>query len=59
VTLARIRRVGDADEIRRLAGEHAEVAFGQSQAESLTVFGSELTPNGPVYTPLATAPLGG
>jgi 2'-5' RNA ligase len=59
VTMARIRRVGDPAAIHQLAADRSALVFGESNAESLTVFGSELTPRGPVYTPLATATLGG
>lgn len=57
VTLARIRRVADPQKLQESAQPWLETSFGQTRAEALTVFGSDLAPDGPVYTPLASAPL--
>ncbi|MEM8885183.1 MAG: RNA 2',3'-cyclic phosphodiesterase [Planctomycetota bacterium] len=37
----------------------ADAAFGTFRAESVVLFSSELRPDGPVYTPIHTLPLGG
>ena len=59
VTLARIRSARDPDRLRAAVAPWADEAFGTPRAEALTVYASELTPRGPLYTPLARPALGG
>lgn len=58
VTLARIKHVA-GDEALRAAGRSLPKPLGAWEATTLTVYTSELTPAGPVYTPTARCPLGG
>jgi 2'-5' RNA ligase len=59
VTVARIKSVGDATRLRRSAEPLAEQDFGTVAAAALVAYSSKLTRGGPVYAPMATAPLGG
>jgi len=59
VTLARVRFAPDAGGFRQALAAWADAAFGRQHAEQVTVFSSDLTPTGPVYTPLAHLPLAG
>jgi 2'-5' RNA ligase len=59
ITLARIRYAKDPQALREAAGAYAAEDFGTQHAGELIVYGSDLRPDGPVYTPLARAPLGG
>ena len=49
----------DARAVRAATDPWAQADFGLADADELTVYGSELTRHGPVYTPLARARLGG
>jgi 2'-5' RNA ligase len=57
VTLARIKFLKRPDELRRAVADLADEPFGLVAAERVTVYTSELTPKGPIYTPAAHAPL--
>jgi 2'-5' RNA ligase len=59
ITLARIKFARDPDAIRESAAVYSEKHFGSQRAAELVVYSSTLTPNGPIYTPLARAPIGG
>ncbi len=58
ITVARVRFARDADAFRRAAAPSAEEHFGTRLAEEVVAFSSELTRTGPIYAPLARAPLG-
>ena len=53
VTLGRVKSGRDVDALRAAAEEWADAAFGEGEAGVVTVYSSELTPDGPVYAPLA------
>ncbi len=59
ITLARVRSRGPAGELRDGVARWADRDFGTHAAGEVVVFASRLTQDGPVYTPLARAPLGG
>ncbi len=59
LTLGRVRRAGPAlARLAELLAEHASYQAGASPVEEVTVFASELTPEGPVYSALSRAQLG-
>jgi len=59
LTLGRVRRAGPGlARLSELLAEHASFPAGASPVEEVTVFASELTPEGPVYSPLSHASLG-
>ncbi len=59
LTLGRVRRAGPGlAHLSELLAEHAAFPAGASPVEKVTVFASELTPEGPVYSALSRAPLG-
>lgn len=59
LTLARVKFTKDAAGIRGAAAEKAETNFGTVRAAQVTVYSSEISPQGPTYTPVAAAGLGG
>ena len=59
ITLGRIKSVRDHDALRRSAQPYTDEDFGPALAEDLVTCSSRLTPRGPIYTPLAKAPLTG
>ena len=59
LTVARIKYAPDDRPIRTEIERFGAEAFGAQQATQVTVFTSELTPSGPVYTPVAHAALDG
>jgi 2'-5' RNA ligase len=59
VTLARVKAIRDVPGFRRAAAPLAEEDFGRQPAAEVVAYTSRLTPNGPVYTPVARARLGG
>jgi 2'-5' RNA ligase len=59
ITLARVKFTRDPRALRAVTGRSAEERFGVCRAECVTVYTSELRKEGPVYTPIAKAPLGG
>ncbi len=59
VTLGRVKSARSADRLRQAASRWQDEAFGHVRAGEIVVYGSELTPSGPIYTPLTRAPLGG
>ena len=58
VTLARIKFAANPAPLRRSVGQFADEDFGVQHAEEVVAYTSELTQDGPVYTPMARAPLG-
>ncbi len=58
LTLGRVKSGRNVAELRAGTARFAETDFGTQRAEELIVFASELTPDGPVYSSLAKAPLG-
>jgi 2'-5' RNA ligase len=65
ITLARIKSMAPqgrggkaAQALRQETKAYAETSFGTQFAEEVVVYGSQLTQEGPIYTPLARAPLG-
>jgi 2'-5' RNA ligase len=59
ITLARIRSARDPQALRGAAEALSTEDFGTQHAEELVTYSSELTPDGPIYAPLARARLGG
>ncbi len=57
LTLARIKARPPRD-LAELLAKHKETPFGTVTVDALVHFQSELRPEGPLYTPLATAKLG-
>lgn len=59
LTIGRVRRSGPGlVELSRLLREQAEFDAGTTAVQLVTVFASELTGDGPIYTPLGHADLG-
>ena len=58
ITLARVKSGKAANALRERAREYARTDFGVQYAEEVVVYGSQLTPTGPIYTPVSRAPLG-
>jgi RNA 2',3'-cyclic 3'-phosphodiesterase len=58
ITLARAKSGKSAAAVRQAAREDATTDFGVQFAQEVVVYGSRLTPEGPVYTPSARARLG-
>ena len=60
LTLGRVRRSGPGlVELSRLIREHADFDAGTTAVQQVTIFSSELTSDGPVYTALGRVELGG
>jgi len=60
LTLGRVRRSGPGTAaLARLLGEHADFDAGRVEIQQTVVFSSQLTRSGPIYEPLAHAPLDG
>jgi 2'-5' RNA ligase len=58
LTLGRVKSGQDVRHLREAVAGFSGTDFGTQQAEELVVFASQLTPAGPIYSPLKTAPLG-
>jgi RNA 2',3'-cyclic 3'-phosphodiesterase len=58
VTIARVKFARDARTVREVALPWEQEEFGKVLARELVVYSSELTSRGPLYAPLARAPLG-
>jgi len=58
ITMARIKHARDPDGLRRQVDALGKEEFGTIAATEVVVFTSELTPSGPIYTPVARAALG-
>jgi 2'-5' RNA ligase len=60
LTIGRVRGGGPAlAELGRLLREHAEFDAGRTEVRQVTLFSSQLGPQGPKYTPLGVAELQG
>lgn len=59
VTLGRVKFASQAAHFRSAVAAMAEMDFGVQHAEEVVAYTSQLTSDGPIYTPLAHAPLGG
>ncbi|HAU37127.1 MAG TPA: RNA 2',3'-cyclic phosphodiesterase [Phycisphaerales bacterium] len=59
ITLGRVKFARDVAAVRAVAGPLVDEDFGDGQAEQVTAYTSQLTPDGPIYAPLAHACLGG
>lgn len=57
LTLGRIKSGVRVPQLRQAIAPMGQTTFGIQGADELVVFSSELAPGGPVYTPLAHAPL--
>jgi 2'-5' RNA ligase len=58
ITLARVKSAKDYVGLRKAVQPYAEEDFGAQDADELVVYGSQLTSEGPIYTPVARAKLG-
>jgi 2'-5' RNA ligase len=58
LTLARVGEGRNGEGVFEELAKHAEGKFGVATIEEAVLFQSELTPAGPLYTPLCTAKLG-
>ena len=58
ITLARINYVKDPQHLRAMAAEYGLDTFPLQHADEVVAYTSQLTPEGPIYTPLARLPLG-
>ncbi|MCD4699235.1 MAG: RNA 2',3'-cyclic phosphodiesterase [Phycisphaerae bacterium] len=58
LTLGRVKSGRNVRELRQAVDEIAETAFGIASVNEVIVFSSQLTPDGPVYSPLAKVKLG-
>lgn len=52
LTLCRIRNTKAGFKLAQMVKEYENIHLGSMPADSVTVFQSELTPQGPIYTPL-------
>jgi 2'-5' RNA ligase len=59
LTLGRVKGGRSAGRLRSAVAGCGDADFGDQPAVELIVFGSALTPAGPVYSPMARAALGG
>ncbi|MDY7010084.1 MAG: RNA 2',3'-cyclic phosphodiesterase [Planctomycetota bacterium] len=59
LTLGRVKGGRNVRELRQAVAGITETSFGLQPAEELIVFSSQLTPDGPVYSPMAKIKLGG
>ena len=57
LTLGRVKTGRNVPELRAAVREFADTDFGVQPADEVIVFSSDLTPDGPLYEPLATLPL--
>jgi len=58
LTLGRVRSGRNVRDLMKLLSVENPAELGDSQVESLTLFESKLTPQGPIYSPLAKIRLG-
>jgi 2'-5' RNA ligase len=60
LTIGRVRGAGAGiAELGSLLQQHADFSAGRMTVGKVTLFASTLTPDGPIYEVLGTAPLGG
>lgn len=53
ITIGRVKTVTGIEKVREILREYADVKFGEVLASHLTLFRSDLSREGPTYTPLA------
>jgi 2'-5' RNA ligase len=58
ITLARIKAMKNPEQFRATAKRYADMEFGTQNVEEVVVYNSQLTPEAPIYTPIARARLG-
>lgn len=58
LTLGRVKSGRNVLQLRKAIAAMGEMQFGLQPADKMIVYASELTRDGPIYTPLATCPLG-
>ena len=59
LTLGRVKSGQNVKQLRAAVAEIAETNFGITSVNEMIVFSSELTPDGPIYSPMAKVKLGG
>jgi 2'-5' RNA ligase len=58
VTLGRVKSDRPVDRLARAIGKHQHWQGGESEVSEVLVMSSQLTPQGPIYSVMSTAPLG-
>ena len=58
LTLGRVKSSKNTDQLRQAVEKFANKEFGSQLADQIIVFSSQLKPDGPVYSPMATIKLG-
>jgi len=58
ITLGRARSPRRREELKQLVKDNRDTEIGPQSVDTITVMMSELTPKGPIYTPLSKSPLG-
>ncbi len=58
ITLARVKSIRNPEAFRETAAVYRERNFGVQHVAELVTYSSQLTPDGPIYTPIARAALG-
>jgi 2'-5' RNA ligase len=58
LTIGRVKNPKGLSELMKELKEHEDDAFGEFEAQKITLFKSDLLPSGARYTPLVRAPLG-
>ncbi len=58
LTLGRVRSLRGWERVLALVKEYEHARFGESTVDQVTLYQSELRPNGAVYSPLGSVPLG-
>jgi 2'-5' RNA ligase len=56
ITIGRVKGMAGIDKVRAILSEHADICFGTVLIKHLTLFRSDLSREGPTYTPLALLP---
>ena len=59
LTIARVKSVRDPGTFREMAAIYSETDFGIQHATELVAYSSQLAPQGPIYSAIARATLGG
>ncbi|MHC4430750.1 MAG: 2'-5' RNA ligase family protein, partial [Planctomycetota bacterium] len=57
LTLCRIRNAKAGAKLAQVSGKYSDYELGTMRADSVTVYQSELTPQGPIYAALGDYPL--
>lgn len=55
ITLGRVKKATKINVTEGFKEEHSQIQFGEFEINSLILYRSELTPRGPIYTPLHTS----